>query len=374
MKAISIEELKNHLLAGDTIIDVRAPIEFEAGSIPGSINLPVLDNDERHQVGKCFKSQGQDAAIALGHQLVSGENLEKKISAWQKALTENPKAVITCFRGGLRSQSTQKFLLERGLLTARLGLGYKAARQFLSDYLTQDAAQFPMVILSGTTGSGKTHLLNDLVPIYPAIDLEGLAHHRGSAFGAWDIAQPAQADFENRLSFKLLRLTSEKKILKPILFEDESRMIGTCHIPEPFFLKMRNAPVVLVQESVATRTDNIYVDYISSKIHPATTSDQSVQAILAKYKKSVEKIQKKLGGLRAQELLADLDRCEKQYLDSKEISGNKIWIEKLLVWYYDPMYVGSLEKRNPQIQFQGTRAAIKEYFLSLNSSAAAQLK
>lgn len=366
MKALGIEELKKHLLAGNAIIDVRAPVEFEAGSLPGSVNLPLLDNEERHLVGTCFKTQGQDAAIDLGHRLVSGLNLEKKISAWQEALAENPHAVITCFRGGLRSQSTQKFLLQKGVPAPRLEQGYKAGRQFLSDYLIQEAALLPIIILSGTTGTGKTHLLNDVSSSYPAVDLEGLAHHRGSAFGAWDIAQPAQADFENRLSLKLMSLAAREKNLKSILLEDESRMIGTCHIPEPFFLKMRSAPVVLVQESVETRTDNIYVDYISSKINPQNTSDQVVIAILGKYKKSVEKIQKKLGGLRAQELLGDLASCENQYLENKEITGNKVWIEKLLIWYYDPMYVGSLEKRNPQIQFQGTRAAIKDYLLSLN--------
>ena len=367
MNTMGTGELKSHILGGGPIIDVRAPVEFGAGSIPGSINIPILDDEERHRVGTCYKAQGQEAAVELGYHLVSGENLEKKMQAWQNALAENPRAVITCFRGGLRSQSTQKFLLQKGVSTTRVEQGYKAARHFLLEYLLQEAAQFPMVILSGTTGSGKTHLLNDLGLHYPAIDLEGLAHHRGSAFGAWEIPQPSQADFENRLSLQVMRLATEKKILKPILLEDESRMIGTCHISEPFFLKMRNAPVVLVQESVETRTDNIYVDYISSKIDPKKTSDQVVREVLGKYKKSVEKIQKKLGGQRAQELLADLGRCEAQYLETKEISANKIWIEKLLVWYYDPMYVGSLEKRNPQIQFQGTRAAIKDYFLSLNS-------
>ncbi len=364
MTVVSAAELKNHLIQGLPLIDVRSPSEFAEGSVPHSINIPVLDDLERHEVGLCYKKKGPEAAVRLGHQFVSGAVLESRRSQWARQISENPQTVITCFRGGLRSQSAQKFLQESGVSVARVDGGYKAIRNQLLEVIEHFAQ--PLVILSGSTGSGKTHLLNEISSFYPAIDLEGLAHHRGSAFGAWDIAQPAQADFENRFAVKLMQINTASSQMSqvPLLLEDESRMIGHRHIPEVFFTKMREAPVVLVHESTKNRIENIFVDYISSKLS-VPSSDESGIAILAAYKNSVLKIKNKLGGLRAQELLTDLEACQQDFLQHRIFEKNKLWIEKLLVWYYDPMYMGSLEKRNPQVQFKGSRVEIKSYFQSL---------
>lgn len=364
MNTLSIEKFKNKILDNTPFIDVRAPIEFKAGAIPGSINLPVLDDEERHAVGTCYKEKGQNAAIQLGHQFVSGENLERKLSLWKTQLAKNPETIITCFRGGLRSQKTQKFLEDAGVETTRLEHGYKSARQFFIDQLQVFAATTPMVILSGTTGSGKTHVLNQTAEFYPGIDLEGLAHHRGSAFGAWSIPQPAQVDFENRLSMQTMKVYPTDKM--PLLLEDESRLIGSCHIPEYFFLKMRAAPVILIEEPLQARVENIYADYISSLILP-TTSNEAAGALFQKYKNSIQKIQKKLGGLRAEEITQDMLNCEADFIESKGLLKNKIWIEKLLVWYYDSMYLGSLAQRNPFISFKGTGHEVREYLKSKSS-------
>lgn len=366
MNSISIEQYHQILLqsASVPLIDVRSPVEFAEGSIPGSINLPLLNNEERHLVGLCYKQHGQAAALQLGHQLVSGENLKEKLDAWKKFIAENPKALITCFRGGLRSQSAQKFLAAEGIMICRIDEGYKGLRNLFLDHLLTRATTLPVFILSGTTGSGKTHLLNDVSSFYPTIDLEGLAHHRGSAFGAWAIPQPSQIDFENRLSSKCMFWLNQQ-IKKPLLLEDESRMIGTCHIPEPFFLTMRSAPVILVEEPIENRIHNIYEDYISSQIQAGHTPVTEAQRILQKYKNSVMKIQKKLGGLRAAELLQDLEKCEQQYAQHQLLEDNKLWIEKLLIWYYDPMYTGSLEKRQPTVHFKGTRNQIKDFLRAL---------
>jgi tRNA 2-selenouridine synthase len=361
MKKISIDDFKSQLLQNTPIIDVRAPVEFKAGSIPGSINLPILDDDERHQVGLCYKNQGQDAAVVLGHKLVSGQNLERKVSSWKSEVAKNPSAIVTCFRGGLRSQSAQKFLAEVGIEISRLEHGYKSARQFFIDNLQSYAAATPMVILSGTTGSGKTHILNNVASFYPSIDLEGLAHHRGSAFGAWSIPQPAQVDFENRLSVKTMQIAGTSKT--PLLLEDESRLIGSCHIPEYFFLRMRASSVILVEESLQTRIDNIFEDYITTLIDEKT-SDETALQLFSKYKTSILKIQKKLGGMRATEILGDMQICEAEFLESKQTSKNKVWIEKLLTWYYDAMYLSSLQLRAPAIEFKGTAAEIKAYLQS----------
>ncbi len=363
MNTFSQSELVKHLLQNKTIIDVRSPGEFLQGALPGSINFPILNDSERHDVGLCYKTKGQAAAIQLGFQIVSGQILEKRRSQWAAQIKQDPETIMTCFRGGLRSQSAQKFLLENGISIRLLEDGYKAARTNLLAII-QNFSQ-SLVILSGSTGSGKTHVLNSVALYYPAIDLEGLAHHRGSAFGAWDIAQPCQADFENRFAVKLLQI-KPKHANVPILLEDESRMIGHRHIPELFFAKMRESSVVLLIEPLENRIENIFVDYISSKLNAESTTE-TVISVLAAYKNSVQKIKNKLGGARAQELMQDIEKCETDFKDHRSFTQNRAWIEKLLVWYYDPMYQGSLEKRNPKIIFRGSSVNIKAYFSAQKS-------
>ncbi len=358
MNTFDQDQLANHLRQNKLIIDVRSPGEFVQGALPGSINLPILNDSERHDVGLCYKTDGQAAAILLGHQIVSGATLETRCSQWAELVIRDPQTILTCFRGGLRSQSAQKFLHDKGTKVRRLDGGYKAARTQLLEVI-QHFSQ-PLVILTGSTGSGKTHVLNSISLFYPAIDLEGLAHHRGSAFGAWDIAQPSQADFENRFAVKLLQIKPADTHV-PLLLEDESRMIGHRHIPEVFFTKMRESAVVLLIEPIENRIENIFVDYISTKLN-AQSTNEGVTSVLAAYKNSVQKIKNKLGGARAQELLLDMDACETEFINHRSLAKNRIWIEKLLVWYYDPMYQGSLEKRNPQITFRGASEAVKDYF------------
>ncbi len=363
MRTISGDEFERHVIDGKSIIDVRSPGEFLTGSIPGSVNIPILDDLERHQVGLCYKLKGQEAAVRLGYEIVSGTNLEQKRAKWLEHITKHPDSVLTCFRGGLRSQSAQKFILEHGATIPRLEKGFKFARAFFIETISTSAETFNFLILTGSTGSGKTHLLNHIGEFHPAIDLEGLAHHRGSAFGAWDIPQPSQIDFENRLARCFLKLASTDQ-KKQILLEDESRLIGHRHLPEVFFTKMRASNVVLLSEPLENRIENIFTDYISSKINSKTTAED-VMAVLSSYKNSVQKIKTKLGGLRAQELMHDLELCEKDFIQNRLLDKNKTWIEKLLVWYYDPMYSTSLNTRNPFILFQGSRLEVKAYFQSL---------
>ena len=123
MKTISDSEFEIHIINGRSIIDVRSPGEFLTGSIPGSVNLPILDDLERHDVGLCYKLKGQEAAVRLGYEIVSGSNLEQKRSLWLVHLAKHPDSILTCFRGGLRSQSAQKFILESGVQVSRLEKG-----------------------------------------------------------------------------------------------------------------------------------------------------------------------------------------------------------------------------------------------------------
>lgn len=349
MKTIDLSELKTKFLQDCKILDVRAPLEFAQGSLPNSVNLPILDDSERALVGTCYKNSGQDKAIELGHRLVMGENKQQKISVWKNFIQENPHAILTCFRGGLRSRISQQFLLEAGIEIPRIEHGYKEARQFFIDELNSFAESCQLRILTGNTGSGKTKILREASVFYPAVDLENLAQHRGSAFGAIKNPQPAQATFENQLSFEVFKMqnfTPER----PILFEDESRLIGRVHLPEKFFDKLRSSAVIKMNVPLEIRIENIFADYV----YPEA-------AIFQKYIDAINRISKKLGGVRSQELLADLRYSQTQFSELGLLESNRVWIEKLLVWYYDPMYTYSLTNRSPKIEFEGSDRETIEY-------------
>jgi len=349
LKTITTTELKTKLLQNYKIIDVRASQEFAQGALPNSVNLPILNDEERALVGTCYKKLGAEKAIELGNQIVSGPNKNEKIKKWQEFVNKNPQTIIACFRGGLRSQITQVFLSELGIEIDRIEKGYKEARSFFSEELSRYCKTEYVKVLTGNTGSGKTQILKQVGLFYPAVDLEELAKHKGSAFGALATPQPAQASFENYLSFEIMKLraVNPKAI---ILYEDESRLIGKIHLPEVFFEKLRDAKVIKVKISLEGRIENIFSDYIYPE-----------EAIFQKYTLAIFKIEKKLGSARCVELKKDLEYSKKQFLEQGLLISNKIWIEKLLVWYYDPMYSYSFNQRKPQLEFEGAPEEIIEY-------------
>lgn len=349
MKTILAEDIIEKLMESAPIIDVRASVEFEQGSLPNSTNLSILDDDERASIGTCYKKNGREKAIELGHHIVSGANKEQKIQNWKLFIQKNPNAIITCFRGGLRSQISQSFLKEVGVDIPRIEKGYKEVRQILTNNLDIFCQQNQIKLLTGNTGSGKTIFLKKVSELYPVVDLETLAQHRGSAFGAMSDKQPSQATFENAMIVEILRRKSQKPNL-PILFEDESRLIGRIHLPENLFNLMRAALVIKINVNLEQRVENIFDDYIKPD-----------EKIFSKFIDAIQKITTRLGGLRAQEILSDIKKSQQLFLNQQELQSNKIWIEKLLVWYYDPMYTYSFNKRNPKIEFEGTHDQIFNY-------------
>ena len=166
-------------------IDTRAPVEFQRGSFPSAVNLPLMTDSERQQVGLRYKEQGEQAAVALGHELVSGATKEKRIAAWVEQVKRHENAALLCFRGGLRSQTVQSWLAASGYQLPIVNGGYKALRSYLLTSLEACLSELNLMVVGGRTGVAKTALLNkacDTLRV-PVIDLEGLAHHRGSAFG-----------------------------------------------------------------------------------------------------------------------------------------------------------------------------------------------
>lgn len=356
-------------MANTPLIDVRAPIEFQQGSLPGAVNLPILNDQERALIGTTYKQQGQEAAVKLGYELISGAVKESRVQLWAESIQANPQTVIYCFRGGKRSQITQQWLREIGIERPIIEGGYKAVRGFLISELERYSQTHSFRVLTGATGSGKTRFLQELKNEIGLVDLEKLAHHRGSAFGSMGVPQPSQIDFENQLSLKLIRLDRDfPKDFKPLI-EDESRLIGACHLPGAFFESLRSSSVIWIDEPLDKRVDNIFKDYIvDSAIGLAVASiprcaeeveilKSEALRLFDRYKNAVKAITRKLGGLRAQEILVDLLAAETQFLESGELFANRIWIEKLISWYYDPMYSGSLEKRQSHVLFKGSYEA-----------------
>lgn len=340
-------------------------MEFEQGSLPGAINLPIMDNDERTLVGTVYKKAGREEAVARGHQLVSGNVKELRLKMWMEQIRQHPKTVLYCFRGGLRSQITQSWLQEAGVERPLIEGGYKKARFFLRSEIERFSESSSLLMLTGPTGSAKTHVLNKAMSFCPALDLEAMAQHRGSAFGAGKTPQPSQADFENRLAVEILKL-SEKKQGQKTLVEDESRMIGKCALPEALFLRMRVSDVIFLEESFEQRVENILQDYV---VQAAIGQGIEGEALLLfeRYRKATQAISKKLGGVRTQEVLQDLAVSEQRYLQSRDFESNRAWIAKLLSYYYDPLYAGSLEKRAPKVLMRGSSAAMLDYLRNLRA-------
>ncbi len=325
------------LSEGIPLIDVRAPIEFQEGSLPGAHNIPLMNNEERHEIGSIYKEKGHQAAVDRGHQLINGDIKDIRIKKWISFIEKNPQAVLYCFRGGLRSQITQQWLSEAGCEISLIEGGYKAVRSGLIQMMEDILPKLEFKMVSGSTGSGKTKFIQE--QNHSSIDLEKLARHRGSAFGGFaDVVQPSQIDFENALILELIKLKDKPG---PIYIESESRLIGRNVLPPSFYEKMLKSSWIEIECSLDERVDHIFEEYILKS--PLSHRDLSHFQSL---KNSLSKISKKLGGLRYQELVDDLEKSEAEFIKGGELQLNKEWIRKLLVWYYDPLYIHSQLRRH----------------------------
>jgi tRNA 2-selenouridine synthase len=331
-------ELKKLFLASTPLIDVRAPIEFQEGSLPHSINLPIMNDKERTLVGTCYKEYGQAAAIKLGHELVNGNIKQERIQLWENYLKAHPETQIFCFRGGLRSQITCQWLKEVGIERQPIQGGYKKMRRFFLSQV-EEAPLLPLLRLSGLTGSGKTQALKQFEN---SIDLEKLASHRGSAFGENGI-QSSQIRFESELALDLMKAEDF------IMVEDESAVIGKLTIPRRFYQHMRNSPLIILKCDEETRIKNIFSEYVA----PSDFSSMH---------HSLSRIAKRLGGVRFKEVEEELKRAFER---PKTVDSHSGWIQALLRYYYDPFYEKDLKRQPGQILFEGTTQEIVE-FISAN--------
>lgn len=356
MTTQDIEDYHSLMLNGAPLIDVRAPIEFSTGHLPASQNFPILSDEERVAVGTCYKQKGRDKAIELGHQLVSGDNRDHKIAAWQQFYADHPDAVIYCARGGMRSKLSQSWLKEIGIELPRVHLGYKGLRNYLLS-VVEHVGNHPMLIVSGDTGTGKTELLQSFEAM---IDLEGLANHHGSAFGKNITAQPAQATFENALAVNCV----QKNHLPVWLLEDESRNIGKVHLPETLYAAMALAPVVVVEEPLTNRLQRIsqlYFAEMVEKYRNAYGEEVGWKRYSDYLKQGLFALRKRLGLGRYAVLQQILDDALAIQLATGKIGLHVDWLSILLTEYYDPMYQYQLNKKKDRVIFRGDYQSICEF-------------
>ena len=354
-----VDNYRELFLEDTPLLDVRAPVEFEQGSFPNTINVPLINDKERTEIGICYKQQGQDAAIELGHQLVQGQTKAQRVEQWAEFVKQHPQGVLYCFRGGMRSKITQQWIYEQtGIIYPRVKGGYKALRRFLIDALDETLQQLQPVLLSGRTGSGKTLFLHQLVQ---QVDLEGIYHHRGSVFGKHVTPQPAQIDIENRLSIALLKLQAQQ--YPHVLLEDEGGNIGSRRLPEILIEKMKQAPVVVLEVDTPARIDIIFQEYIIESLQEHQqhyNEEEGWQRWQQQLFNAVDKIRKRLGGQRHTILRQQLTDAIQQHR-AGDIEAHKQWIETLLSEYYDPMYDFQLEKKSDRVVFKGNADAVLSF-------------
>ncbi|MGM0631888.1 MAG: tRNA 2-selenouridine(34) synthase MnmH [Pseudomonadota bacterium] len=354
------EDYRNLLLRAVPMIDTRAPVEFEKGAMPGAVNLPLMTDDERARVGTCYKKEGQAAAIALGHELVSGAVKEQRVKAWIDFARQHPDGALYCFRGGMRSAICQQWLREAGVEYPRVTGGYKAMRQYLLEQLEVLSERLDWIILAGHTGAAKTVLINQREN---AIDLEGLAHHRGSAFGNHVQGQPSQIDFENHLAVAMLGQYHCADV-RPVLLEDESRLIGRRSLPLTLREAMDRAPVVALEVPLEDRVDHSFRNYILEKLREwqqVYGEQEGFDGFSRDLLDSLHRVRRRLGGERYQALREILEKALRVHAGTGNPDLHRDWIRELLRDYYDPMYEYQMSHKSDRMIFRGTTEEVQQF-------------
>ncbi|MEQ8515192.1 MAG: tRNA 2-selenouridine(34) synthase MnmH, partial [Chromatocurvus sp.] len=312
------------LFLGDVpLMDTRAPTEFARGAFPAAVSLPLMTDEERARVGTCYKQDGQAAAIALGHSLVQGSVKAERLAAWSGFAQAHPGGYLYCFRGGLRSQIVQEWLAEAGVHYPRIRGGYKAMRQYLLSELERCIAAARFVLVSGRTGSGKTRVVHALSQ---AVDLEGLANHRGSTFGALLSPQPSQIDFENRLAIALMKLLAVND--QPVILEDEGRLIGRLALPQSLRDRMQDAPVLELDMPLQERVTVVLEDYVLDlgQRYRESYGDAGPQRHRERLQADLARTRKRLGGARHQAVSGLMDAAFDAQAATQTPDGHREWI------------------------------------------------
>ena len=352
-------DIKRILTDNIPLLDIRAPVEFQRGAADGAVNIPLLDDKQRELIGKEYAQKGQDAAIALGLESATDDIKQARLKGWSDFVNKHPEGYLYCFRGGMRSSITQQWMNESGIRYPKVIGGYKAIRSYLLHRFEALAMAGNILVLSAPTGSGKTDLICQLSQ---SVDIEGLAKHRGSAFGSLFVDQPSQADWENTVAAQWLRLVENSD--KPVMFESESHLIGRIALPSFFQDALRAAPVVELITDTKDRITRIREDYINTAM-TAFQTDYSEAESFVKLESfishSLSRIQRRLGGERYKKLNALVPAAvDDLRVSSTPDTMNEI-VRTLLHDYYDPLYAHKMIGRKQQVIFRGTSDEIVDW-------------
>lgn len=295
------------------VVDVRSPSEYNTGHIPGAFNIPLFDDKERETAGIKYKKEGRSKAIIAGIEL-AGPKMHLKLQEALK-IAKNGKLLVHCWRGGMRSEAMAWLFLLGDIDTEILNRGYKAYRNYILSALS---GKRKTIILGGMTGSSKTLILRHLKKQgQQVIDLEKLANHKGSAFGA--LGQPPQPSSEY---FANLLFNEWKQINKdlPVWIEDESRNIGNVFMPDDFYNNLQDSPTIILLMEVKERLPRLMEEY--STYPPELL------------KGSIMKISKRLGGDKTKDALDAVDKDDL----AKAV--------EIVLKYYDKAYLYGIKRKN----------------------------
>jgi len=343
------------------MIDVRAPVEFATGAVSWAANYPILNDNEREKIGTEYANNGAVAAEQLGHELVSGEIRAQRIELWYRFAQANPDSCLYCFRGGLRSQIAQQWLDGAGVRLPRVAGGYKAIRRYLLETIEETIPNLQLQVLGGRTGVAKTRVISNLPN---AIDLEGLANHRGSSFGGWPTPTTRPQYFENDIGVALLRLSSRAETV--LVLEDEGTNIGGVSVPVAIVEAMARAPIVIIEASMDERVSETVRGYISESLqaHRQANAVDGFETFSEHLKDSLFRIKKRLGGVLYDQIRTQLIYAIDHHRDTADTAVHCDWIRMLLSNYYDPMYDYQLSQKTDRIVFQGSQSEVQEWFQS----------
>lgn len=302
------------------LVDVRSPCEYMQGHIPGAVNLPLFSDEERALVGTLYREQGREEAFFRGLAIV-GPKMEFFARRAREIAGTEREAALYCSRGGMRSGSLGWLFAQAGIRAHVLEGGYKAFRRHvLAFFEAMRASPFPrLLVLGGRTGSGKTEVLRLMAGRgIQVLDLEGMARHRGSAFGALNgVVQPSCEHFSNRLALAL----AQCDLSMPVWVEDESENIGSANQPEAFYRLLRSSPLAVLEVPRPLRLKRVLEEYGNQ---PKEEMEQAL-----------DRIKKRLGGLEHKRAHEFLDKG-----DLPSLAG-------ILLDYYDKAYDKQIHKRAP---------------------------
>ena len=305
IEAKDIYRLENRVL-----VDIRSPQEYEEFHIPGAINVPLFENDEKKLVGHIYRTQGMEKAKEIGESIARGK-LEEFYRTFKELKERYGNVVVYCWRGGMRSKGMCEAMARLGLELFRLKGGYRAYRQFILEDMERILKTLRFIVLTGRTGVGKTKVLNALKEEgYPVIDLEGLAQDRGSVFGSVGLrGRVSQKMFESLLYEELRTLEG-----RLVFIEDESRRVGNIHIPDALWKRKEEGIYVEITADIKSRVRNILEDYTRSK-----GWQEEVRVALSKIRKYLgpQKYGKALELLSKGEYIALVEFLIEEYYDKR---------------------------------------------------------